>query len=67
MRLRSFGMMQQLVCLLPSCRSGLATVRSANTSKEKSNGIMAMDRVVQCSLAEHVDKFFETLPGRKGT
>ena len=67
MRLRLFGMMQQLACSLPSCRSGLATVQSANTSKEKSNGNVAMGFVVQCSVAEHDNKFFETLPRRKGT
>ena len=44
-----------------------ATVQSAKTSKEKSNGNVAMCVVVQCSVAEHDNKFFETLPRRKGT
>ena len=45
--------MQQLVCLLPSCRSGSATAQSANTSKEKSNANVAMDFIVQCGVSEH--------------
>ena len=62
-----FGMMQQLVCSLPSCRSGLATVQSVNTSKEKSNANVAMDHVVQCGVSEHDSELSSIVPGRKRT
>ena len=35
--------------------------------KEKSNGNVAMGFVVQCGVSKHDDKFFKTLPRRKGT